>query len=297
MKLLSGTGVAVVTPFQEQATVDFPALRNVISYLIQGGVEYLVALGTTAEAATLSSAEQTKVIEVFQEETQGKIPLVLGVGGNNTAAICQKAREYEQRYRPAAFLSVSPYYNKPSQEGIYQHFKALCEATDTPIILYNVPGRTSSNISAQTCLRLARDFAQVVAIKEASGDMEQIMHILHQRPQGFLVLSGEDTLTLPMVALGCDGVISVTANAFPAEFSNMTRAALAHDLDTAQQLHYELLPFMDLNFREGNPTGVKALMQLLGVCGDHVRLPLVPGTSELRQAMDQALQARKAYSS
>lgn len=281
MNPFSGTGVALITPFTDDLQIDIPALRSVTRNMIRGKVDYLVVLGTTGESATLSSEEQLTVIETIQDENAGQLPIVLGVGGNNTREISRKAEAWTQRFDPEGILSVSPYYNKPSQEGIYQHYKQVSEHTDRPIILYNVPGRTSSNVSAETCLRLAHDIGHIVAMKEASGNPEQIMEIIAGRPTGFSVLSGDDLLVLPYVALGGDGIISVTANALPAKFSNMVRASLEGNWDLARKLHYEMLTLIQLNFAEGNPTGVKTLMNLLGICKPGVRLPLVKATDQL----------------
>lgn len=289
MNPFSGTGVALITPFTEDLQVDVPALRRVTRNMIQGKIEYLVILGTTGESATLTAEEQTLVIETILEENDGELPIVLGVGGNNTASVCKKAEAWSKQYKPAAVLSVSPYYNKPSQEGIYQHYSALASSTDASIILYNVPGRTASNVSAETTLRLAHDVGNIVAMKEASGDIDQVMQIIAGRPEGFSLLSGDDHLVLPYVSLGGDGIISVTANAFPAKFSQMVRAALSGDWDLARKLHFEMLPLTKLNFAEGNPVGVKTLMELLGTCKSGVRLPLVKGTDELIRKMQAEL--------
>ena len=289
MNPFSGTGVALITPFSEDLQVDVPALRRVTRNMIQGKIEYLVILGTTGESATLTAEEQTLVIETILEENDGELPIVLGVGGNNTASVCKKAEAWSKQYKPAAVLSVSPYYNKPSQEGIYQHYKALASSTDASIILYNVPGRTASNVSAETTLRLAHDVENIVAMKEASGDIDQVMQIIAGRPQGFSLLSGDDHLVLPYVSLGGDGIISVTANAFPAKFSQMVRAALSGDWEQARKFHFEMLPLTKLNFAEGNPVGVKTLMELLGTCKSEVRLPLVKGTDALIRKMQAEL--------
>jgi len=289
MNPFSGTGVALITPFTEDLRVDIPALRTLTRNMIQGNIEYLVVLGTTGESATLSAEEQIQVIETIQEESAGQIPIVLGIGGNNTGDICKKVEAWTLRFKPQGILSVSPYYNKPSQEGIYQHYKAISSHTDLPIILYNVPGRTASNVLPHTCLRLAHDIPHIVAMKEASGNPEQVMDIIADRPEGFSVLSGDDLLVLPYVSLGGDGIISVSANALPGKFSEMVRASLSGDWGTAKKLHYEMLPLVKLNFAEGNPVGVKSLMELLGVCRREVRLPLVKGTEELLTRMRQAL--------
>lgn len=297
LESLIGTGVAVVTPFTEDDEVDYPTLRHIINYLIKGKVEYLVALGTTGEPATLSEAEKEKVLAIFAEECHDRIPFVIGVGGNNTSQVSQKIAHYTQSYHPLAILSVSPYYNKPSQEGIFQHYRTIASNTDLPIILYNVPGRTASNITATTTLRLANEVPNIVAMKEASGNFDQCMRIAKEKPKDFLLLSGEDALTLPLVSLGAQGVISVTANALPMLFSELVRAALVGDFTKARQIHFQLMPFMSLNFAEGNPAGVKQLMSLLEISGKHVRLPLVPTSEKLETQMKQALELLKQQTS
>ena len=290
MKLFSGTGVAVVTPFREDLTPDFPSLRRIINHLIDGKVEYLVVMGTTGESVTLNQSEQNQVLETFLETSDKRVPIVMGVGGNNTQSICKKAEELSSKYPLDGILSVSPYYNKPTQAGIYQHYKALSESTDLPIILYNVPGRTASNVSPETTLALAHDCDNIVATKEASGNLPQVMEIIQDKPEGFLVLSGDDSLALPFIGIGADGVISVIGNALPLPFSNMVRAALEGDFKLAQQIHYDLLDLMNLNFVEGNPAGVKMLMNLMGLCEPYVRLPLIAASESLRNKLQQALQ-------
>ena len=290
MKRFSGTGVAVVTPFREDLSPDYHSLKHVINHLIDGKVEYLVVMGTTGESVTLSQDEQNQILETFLETNNKRVPIVLGIGGNNTQHICNKAQELSVKYELDGILSVSPYYNKPTQAGIYQHYKALSESTDLPIILYNVPGRTASNISPETTLALAHDFDNIVATKEASGSLPQVMEIIKNRPEGFLVLSGDDSLALPFIGVGAEGAISVIGNALPLQFSNMVRAALDGDFTLAGKIHYELLDLMNLNFVEGNPAGVKMLMNLLGLCEPHVRLPLIAASDSLKQRLQQALQ-------
>jgi len=236
----TGTGVAIITPFTGKGEVDFPALTKLVEHLIKGRVEYIVVLGTTGETATLSKEEKELVIKHIIKINKKRIPLVLGVGGNNTAEIVQQLKK-DDLSGFEAILSVSPYYNKPSQEGIYQHYKAIANASPLPIILYNVPGRTASNIAWDTTIRLAKEFKNIIAIKEASGNIEQCMKIIKHRPDNFLIISGDDNLTLPLIASGADGVISVIANAYPKDFSDMVRSALIHDFKTAQKLHYKLL--------------------------------------------------------
>jgi len=287
-KELRGTGVAMVTPFNEDRSIDFKGLSNLIEHLIDGGVEFLVSMGTTGESAVLSNEEKDNVVAFSKEKINGRVPFVVGIGGNNTAAIVDqiKATDFTD---VDAILSVSPAYNKPTQEGIYQHFKAISEVSPVEIILYNVPGRTSSNMEASTTLRLANDFENVVAVKEASGNMEQIMTILRDRPIGFKVLSGDDALTLPMVLMGADGVISVQAMAQPKEFSEMVRQGLNGDLEKSRALHYPQLEVIDNLFAEGNPAGVKACLKIKGVCEEYVRLPLVAISRERYQKLENLL--------
>ena len=287
MNDFTGTGVAVVTPFTADKEIDIPALRRILRHLIEGKVEYLVALGTTAEGATLSEAEQYQVLDFFFEEIGQTLPIVVGAGGNNTKKVCSWIRNVEQRYDPAAFLSVCPYYNKPSQEGLYQHFAKIAETTERNIILYNVPGRTASNLSADTALRLAHMCKNIRAVKEASGNLEQIMEILKGKPDHFQVLSGDDLMSLPIISAGGRGTISVIANALPLHFSEMIRAAVQSDWDKARKLHYEIMRMTQLIFAEGNPTGVKMLLHSLGLCRADVRLPLVVASSELTRSIQE----------
>ena len=274
MKELIGTGVALVTPFKADLSIDINALKKIVNYNIDNGIDYLVVLGTTAESATLTKQEKEVVVKTVVSVNNARLPLVLGIGGNDTNAVINEIKNTDLT-NFSAILSVSPFYNKPTQEGIYQHFKAVSKACPVGIILYNVPGRTSSNMAAQTTVRLAKDFKNIVAIKEASGNMEQIMAILRDRPSNFKVLSGDDALTLPMVLMGADGVISVQAMAQPKEFSDMVRAGLAGDLQKARALHYPQLEVIDHLFAESNPAGVKACLEIKGICEAFVRLPLV----------------------
>lgn len=287
---LKGTGVAIVTPFKKSGQVDFDALKKLVNHLIAGKVEYLVVLGTTGETATLSKDEKKAVKECVVKAAKKRVPLVLGVGGNNTAEIVEQVRKVNEKDF-AAILSVSPYYNKPSQEGIYQHYKAISKASHLPIILYNVPGRTSSNVAWDTTVRLAKDFKNIVAVKEASGSVEQCMKIIKNRPKGFLLISGDDNLTLPLIACGGDGVISVVANAFPKDFSDMVRAALKHDMLKAQKLHYKLMDITDQLFADGNPGGVKEALHLLNICGTTLRLPLVEPNDKVKQKLRELIKA------
>ena len=275
-----GTGLALVTPFAADGSLDRAALVRLVNHSIDGGVDFLVVLGTTGETATLATDEKKQVLETVAETTNGRIPLVVGVGGNNTAAVCAQL----EAGLPSGYtgvLSVSPYYNKPTQEGIYQHYKAVCGSTDAPVILYNVPGRTGSNVLANTVLRVAQDCPNAVAMKEASGNLEQAMAIIQSAPAGFDVLSGDDNLTLPLLACGAKGVISVSGQAYPRLFSGMVRDARAGRLEDAQRAHYELFTFTQLLFAEGNPGGIKAALAHLGLCDNVLRLPLVPVSDEL----------------
>ncbi|MFY7672438.1 4-hydroxy-tetrahydrodipicolinate synthase [Tenacibaculum sp. MEBiC06402] len=281
MQKFIGTGVALVTPFLEDGSVDFDGLERLVNYQIENGIDYLVVLGTTGEPATLSKDEKEAVKSKIIEVNNGRLPLVIGIGGNNTAAVVEEIK-YTDLSSFDAILSVSPYYNKPTQEGIYQHFKKVAEATDKPIILYNVPGRTSSNMSPEVIVRLANDFENVIAVKEAKGDMVQAMKIIQNVPEDFLVISGDDMIALPMVLAGGAGVISVIAQGLPKKFSNLIRLGLDGNPKEAYKLHYNVADSIDLIFEEGNPAGIKAMLQKLGVCEDVVRLPLVKASESLQ---------------
>ncbi|MBQ9547499.1 MAG: 4-hydroxy-tetrahydrodipicolinate synthase [Bacteroidales bacterium] len=278
--LFSGTGVALVTPFRKQETVDFSSLENLINKIIEGGVDYVVALGTTSEAATMTERERSAVKEFIVETVAGRVPIMLGVGGNNTQSVVD-ALNHTSFDGISGILSVAPYYNKPNQRGLLQHFHQIAEASPVPVIIYNVPGRTGVNIAADTTLQIANDCANVVAIKEASGNIAQVMEIIRNKPEHFKVLSGDDALTLPMIALGAQGVISVAANALPKAMSSMVRFAMKGDMKKALPLHYKMLPLMNAMFEEGNPTGVKALLEIEGVITNHLRLPLVKASKTL----------------
>ncbi|MBK6752266.1 MAG: 4-hydroxy-tetrahydrodipicolinate synthase [Flavobacteriales bacterium] len=269
-----GLGVALVTPFLEKGNIDYAGLERLLEHQIAGEVDYVVLMGTTGESVTLSAEEKKQLLAAVIELLRHRLPLVLGVGGNHTAEVVRQLEEYDLS-DVDGILSVSPYYNKPTQEGIYQHYKALAQASLRPIILYNVPGRTSSNMLAETTLRLARDFKNIVGVKEASGNLDQIATILKHRPKDFLVISGDDALTLPILALGGDGVISVVGNALPQEFSTLVHAAMTGDLVAARAEHFKLLEFMSYIFTEGNPAGIKEALKTLGICGSTLRLPLV----------------------
>ena len=284
MQSFIGTGVALVTPFRKDFSVDVAALERIVNYVIEGGVEYLVVLGTTAETATLTQDEKELVIATVIKANAGRLPLVLGVGGNNTAEVVKelKTRDFSDF---SAILSVSPYYNKPTQEGIYQHFKAVAEASPIPVILYNVPGRTSSNMLPTTVMRIAKDCKNVIGIKEAAGDIVQAMKLIQTTPGGFLVISGDDMITLPMVLAGGAGVISVIGEGFPKEFSEMVRLGLQRKVDEAYKLHYSLVESIDMIFEQGNPGGIKEVFKALGLSENTVRLPLVNVNDDLAQRL------------
>lgn len=290
MERLIGTGVALVTPFNKDFSIDVVALERIVEHCIQGGVDYLVALGTTGESVTLSRTDKQLVMDVVVRANAGRLPLVLGVGGNNTAVIVEELHtldlsEFE------AILSVSPYYNKPTQEGIYQHFKAIAKASPKPIILYNVPPRTGSNMLPETTLRLANDFKNIVAIKEASGDLAQIDHIIKGKPEDFLVISGDDFTALPTVLAGGSGVISVLGQGLPTAFSKMIQMGLDQEAEQAYKIHHNLLPLMHTIFEEGNPAGIKSVFEYLGLSNAIVRLPLVEATPYLKEKIASFLKS------
>ena len=272
--IFKGTGVAIITPFHDSGNIDFGSFEKIIEHTIKGGINYIVALGTTGESVTLSRDEKVAVLEFVTETVNKRIPVIAGLGGNSTQEVINtiKATSFDGI---DAILSVCPYYNKPQQKGLYNHYKAIAGSCPVPVILYNVPGRTSMNISAETTLKLACDFSNIIGIKEASGNLLQCMDILKDRPQGFLVISGDDALTLPMMALGADGVISVVANAYPQQFSDMVNLCLKGKFSKARNLHFDLLRFTNALFMDGNPSGIKAAMEIIGLCKSNVRLPLV----------------------
>ena len=290
MKTLQGTGVALVTPFKEDKTIDVPALERLVHSQVENGVDYLVVLGTTAETPTLSTEEKELVKKTVKQANNGRLPMVLGVGGNNTQTIVEQVREVSPKDY-IAILSVTPYYNKPSQEGLYQHYKAVGEATELPILLYNVPSRTGVNMDYRTTLRLAKEVPNIIGIKEASGNIVQIMHLLRGRKENFLVISGDDATALPTVLLGGDGTISVLGQAFPKLYSQMIRQGLEGNYKEANTIQYQLLEVMELIFKEGNPVGIKALLSLLGVINTlEVRLPLVNATEGLQKELKTYLE-------
>lgn len=278
---LKGVGVALVTPFNEQKEINFKEFENVVNYVIEGGVDYVVVLGTTGESVTLNKKEKQDLIKSCVSATNKRVPVIAGFGGNDTYSIIDDINAYELD-GVDGILSVSPYYNKPTQEGIYEHYKAIATSTNLPIILYNVPGRTASNIRATTTLTLAHDFSNIVAIKEASNDWQQIFWLAREKPQDFLLISGNDDLIVPQISIGYDGVISVIANALPKQFSTMVHQALDGDFASARKIVYDLDELITYLFEQGNPAGVKATMKHLGVCDDYVRLPLVPVNADLR---------------
>ncbi len=275
---LSGLGVAMVTPFNEDKSVDFPALSNLLDHLI-GNIDYLVVFGTTGEAPVLTVEEKQEILKLVHEKITGKIPIVIGIGGNNTAAL-MKQMDNQDFNGIDAVLSVTPYYNKPNQRGLIAHFKTLADHCPKPIILYNVPSRTNVNIEAATTLELAKH-KNIVAIKEASGNFGQIMEIIQNKPDDFTVISGDDALTLPLMSIGMSGVISVIGNAFPHQFRDMVHAMLQGNIEKAKTLHYQLLPIINAIFKDGNPAGIKALLSVMGLIKNELRLPLVPVTSEV----------------
>jgi len=288
MNKFHGTGVAMVTPFNTDGSVDYQGLEHLINHLVNGGIDYLVSLGTTGETATLSKDEKKKVWEFTAEINNGRLPLVAGIGGNNTLSIAQEIKDFESNGY-SAILSVSPYYNKPTQEGIYQHYKYLSEASALPIILYNVPGRTSSNMSPETTCRLAHDFKNLIGIKDAAGNFDQFNQIMRDKPADFMLISGDDPVALPMMSIGAVGVISVIGNALPKQLSDMIRLCLNGEFTKATPAHLSLLEFTRLCFAEGNPAGVKAALKQLGICDDTVRLPLIKASTNLNALIAEQL--------
>ena len=276
---LKGTGVALVTPFHKDGSIDYPSLEKLVNHVIKGGVDFVVALGTTGETPTLSTAEKQEILSAVVKYNNGRVPVVCGIGGNNTHEVTEQIKNMDLR-DVTAILSVLPYYNKPSQEGIYQHFKAIAESSKKPIILYNVPGRTGSNILPATVVRLAKDFKNIIGIKEASGNLAQCMELIQNIPDKFIVLSGDDNLVLAQMAIGMEGVISVAANCYTKDFTEMVNLAIVNKFDKARKIHYKLLGGIDLLFAEGNPPGVKFALSQLGICGNTLRLPLVPVSEE-----------------
>jgi len=288
---LKGLGVALITPFKEAESVDFDALLNVVEYQVQNGADYIVVLGTTAEASTLTEDEKSEVIKVAVKQIRGRIPVVLGVSSNCTRFVVNQLKEGDY-HGIDAIMSVVPYYNKPTQEGIYQHFKAVAEATPLPIIMYNVPSRTGVNMTADTTLRIARDFENIIAIKEASGNFAQINDIIKNKPSHFQVISGDDSLAFPLVALGAAGVISVIGNAFPRAFSDMIHLALSGDTEKARTIHSHFLELIDLLFVDGSPAGVKSVLNIMGFIENKLRLPLVPTRTATHERIQEVVNGR-----
>jgi 4-hydroxy-tetrahydrodipicolinate synthase len=290
MKKLKGTGVAIVTPFKNDSSIDFSAMGRVVNHVIKGGINYIVALGTTGESVTLTRDEKKALVSYIIEVIDNKVPLVVGVGGNNTQEIVNQVRNIDLS-GVDAILSVAPYYNKPNQRGLFQHFKAIATWSPVPVIIYNVPGRTGSNIAADTCLQLAHECENIVAVKEASGNMEQIMKIIKEKPENFSVISGDDMMTLPIIAAGGTGVISVLANAFPAQWSDMVNNCLKSNFKTAREIQFLFLEMLELLFIDGSPSGVKAMLNIMNLCQNNLRLPLVPVSraiySRIQKAIDE----------
>ena len=274
-KMIHGTGVAIVTPFNEDKSIDFSSLQKLVEHIITNNVQYLVVLGTTGETATLTSEERNEVIDFILKINNKRVPIIVGYGGNNTAEVVRNIKNRDFTGIDA-ILSVAPYYNKPSQAGIYEHYKTIAENSPIPIILYNVPGRTSVNISAETTLKLANDFENIIAIKEASGNFTQIMEIIKNKPDNFTVVSGDDALTMPLISVGVEGVISVVANAFPKQMSEMVDIALKNDFGSSKTVHYQIIDIINALFEDGNPGGVKAALSILGIIKNYARLPVVP---------------------
>ena len=290
MKEIRGTGVALITPFRADQSVDYDALEQIINFQIENGVDYLVSLGTTGETATLTTEEKQKVWQFTADTVNSRVPLVAGIGGNNTLAVAQEIKTFNIKGY-IAILSVSPYYNKPTQEGLFEHYKYLATNSPLPLILYNVPGRTGSNLSADTCIRLAKDCKNIVAVKEASGDLDQISKILRDAPDGFQVISGNDSDTVSMIALGAVGVISVLGNAFPKALSTLVNSALSGDFSAAREQHKKIIQLIDLCFVEGNPAGVKNMLHHKNICLEQLRLPLTPVSKTTSEAIATAIQA------
>ncbi len=289
MKEIQGHGVAMITPFKENGSIDFDALPSIIEHLIDGAVDYLVVLGTTAETATLSKTEKIELVERIIEINSGRLPLVLGLGGNDTQQVLEMFDWFDLNSFKA-ILSVAPYYNKPNQEGLYQHFKAVSKHSDLPIILYNVPSRTGTNIVPETVVRLANDFENIVAVKEAAGDFQQAQTLIKICPPDFLILSGDDEMSLPMILAGAGGVISVIGNAIPSIYSNIIQQGLSGNVNDAYEDQYRILDLIRLIYVEGNPTGIKVLMETLGICKNHLRLPLVSASDALSQQLKAELE-------
>jgi 4-hydroxy-tetrahydrodipicolinate synthase len=289
MKKFKGTGVAIITPFKNDSSIDFAALGRVIEHVIKGGVNYIVAMGTTGESVTLTKEERKAIISYVVEVVDSRVPVVYGIGGNNTQEVINAIRHADLN-GVEGILSVAPYYNKPTQRGLVQHFKEIATCSKVPVIIYNVPGRTACNISADTCLELAHACENIVAVKEASGDMTQIMKIVKGKPENFLVISGDDMLTIPIVAAGGSGVISVLANAFPSQTCELVNQSLKNNFKSAREVQFRLLEMIELLFVEGNPAGVKDMLNIMSICNNYVRLPLVPVSRTIHTRIQKALE-------
>ena len=286
--IFSGTGVALVTPFKADFSIDFQGLETVVNHVVSSGVDYIVALGTTGETSTLSFSERSKILATIVELVKDRLPVMVGIGCNNPIVVDEQIHLFDLK-KVSAILSVSPYYNRPQQRGLIAYYKAIAQQCPLPIVMYNVPSRTGLNMEANTTLQIAKEVPKVIGIKEASGNMAQVMHIIHHRPKDFLVLSGDDVIALPLLACGADGVISVIANAFPQEFSTMVKLARTGDFDNAQTIHYQLLDCMNACFMDGSPSGVKAFLQAKGLIEDHVRLPLLSVNNETRERITELI--------
>jgi len=292
VKKFKGTGVAIVTPFKNDSSIDFAALGRVVNHVIAGGVNYIVVMGTTGESATLTKDEKKAIISYVAEVNDGRVPLVTGIGGNSTQEVINCVR-HANLTGVDGILSVAPYYNKPNQRGLFQHFKAIATCSPVPVIMYNVPGRTCSNISSDTCLELANECENIVAIKEASGDMAQIMRIIRGKPDNFSVISGDDMLTIPIIACGGSGIISVLANAFPSATSELVSHALKSNYKSARELQLRYLEIIELLFIDGNPSGVKAMLSIMNICQNNLRLPLVPVSRTVYSRIQKAIEEVK----
>jgi 4-hydroxy-tetrahydrodipicolinate synthase len=288
MKKFRGTGVAIVTPFKNDSSIDFAALGRVINHVINGGVNYIVAMGTTGESVTLTKDEKKAIVSYVAEIIDNRVPLVIGIGGNSTQEVINCIR-HSNLTAVDGILSVAPYYNKPNQRGLFQHFKEIATCSPIPVIMYNVPGRTCSNISSDTCIELANECENIVGVKEASGDIAQIMRIIRSKPESFSVISGDDLMTLPIIAAGGTGVISVLANAFPEPTSELVSHALKSNLKSAREIQLRFLEMTELLFIDGNPAGVKAMLNIMNLCQNNLRLPLVPVTKAIYTGIQKAI--------
>jgi 4-hydroxy-tetrahydrodipicolinate synthase len=289
MKKFKGTGVAIITPFKNDSSIDFAAFGRIINHVINGGVNYIVAMGTTGEASTLTKDEKKAIISYVVETVDYRVPVVIGIGGNNTQEVINCIRHADLN-GVDGILSVAPYYNKPNQRGLFQHFKAIATCSPIPVILYNVPGRTNCNISSETCLELAHECENIVAVKEASGDITQIMKIIKGKPENFSVISGDDMMTIPVIAAGGSGVISVLANAYPAQCSELVNHSIKNNYKSAREIQFRFIEMIELLFLEGNPAGVKAILNIMNICQNNLRLPLVPASRTLITRIQKAIE-------